>query len=324
MKPDSGRMTAYQTSPPHPLLQLFGRYAVSMVVAAGLVAGGAGPAFAVDTTGTWSGKRSCRQKVGATVNRTQRQYSTMLIMQRGEALSIAIDGAVYCGRMHESDESPPRVTGSAVRCTNDEEAFTGISEVLNLRIRIDEALGTATIRARSIEDARRGARCRYRFSRMSLEFPRIGPPPEQKRCGDEVVNDALNEECDGAATGTPCDGACTSDCTCPSACEPLDVSGHWEGTWASEMTGESGQVVADFSHDGDFVVGAISFPPFNDAVFSPPLVVLSSCAPATFSTGAILGSGIGATLDGVATNTTVTGTWGLSDDSDHGTWHLSR
>ena len=180
MKTQSGRITAYRASPPHPLLHLFGRYAVSMVVAAGLVAGGVGPAFAVDATGIWFGKRSCRQNVGATVKRREPQYSTMLIMQKGEALSIAIDGAVYCGRMHESDESPPRVTGSAVRCTNDEEVFTDISEVLKLRIRVNEALGTATIRARSIEHARRGARCRYRFSRMDLEFPTIGPPPEQK------------------------------------------------------------------------------------------------------------------------------------------------
>ena len=135
---------------------------------------------------------------------------------------------------------------------------------------------------------------------MTLEFPRTGPsPPEQKRCGDEVVND-------------------------PSTCEPLEVTGHWQGTWASEMTGENGQVVADLSHDGHLVVGNISFPPFSDAVFSPPFLMLSSCAPAAFSTGAILGSGIGATLDGIATNTSVTGTWGLSDGSDHGTWNLSR
>jgi hypothetical protein len=93
----------------------------------------------------------------------------------------------------------------------------------------------------TVQDARGGRHCRSRFSRVSLEDPGIRLPTPEEVCGYGVVNDAPNEECDGAATGTPCDGACASDCTCPTACESLDVSGRWEGTWVSEVTGESGR-----------------------------------------------------------------------------------
>jgi hypothetical protein len=297
----------------------------SMAVAAALVAAGAGPALAVDATGTWSGQWSCRQKAGATVIRTGQQAGTMLIAQRGAAVFIAMDGTAYQGRCHDSARNPSRATCSAVRSTTDGQAFTHPAEALTLKIRINDARGTASIRAQStVQNAGGEGHCSYRFSRTSREDPGVGLPPPEEVCGDGVVNDAPNEECDGAATGTPCDGACTAACTCARPCAPLDVSGHWDGTWASEVTGESGQVGADLDHEGDFVFGTISFPPFSDVVYSAPLVVISACAPAEFSTGALLRSGVVGTLDGIATNTSLAGTWRMSDGSDYGTWHMSR
>src|SRR4029453_3552085 len=206
------------------------------------------------------------------------------------------------------------------------EACTPTSGVLDLTIRVNEARGMTKINAEStVRTARAARHCRYRFSRMSREDPDVGPPPEQGgSCGDGVVNDAPNEECDGAATGRPGDGTCTAACTCPRPCAPLDVSGHWEGTWVSEVTGGSGQVAADLSHEGDIVFGTISFPPFRDVVYSAPLVLVRACDPAEFSTGAVLRTGVTGTLDGIATNTSLAGTWGMSDHSDSGTWQLSR
>jgi hypothetical protein len=49
--------------------------------------------------------------------------------------------------------------------------------------------------------------------------------------GSYHIDDAHTEECDGGATGTPCDGACTPACSCPQPCETLDLTGHWEGVW---------------------------------------------------------------------------------------------
>jgi hypothetical protein len=294
----------------------------SMAIAAALVAGGAGPALAIDATGTWSGKWNCLQRTRAGVIRTHQRASTMVVTQRGEALFIEIDGTAYQGRSHDSDRNPTRSTGSAVRCGDDGEACTPTSEVLELTIKVNQARGTAKFNAESTVSARGLPHCRYRFSRTSRADPGAGPPPEA--CGDGVVNDAPDEECDGAATGTPCDGACTAACTCPRPCTPLDVSGHWSGTWVSEVTGESGQVVADLRHEADFAFGRMSFPPFGEAVYSRPLVEIGACAPAEFSTGAVLRSGILGTLEGVATNTSLAGTWRMSDGSNHGTWQLSR
>ena len=90
------------------------------------------------------------------------------------------------------------------------------------------------------------------------------------------------------------------------------------------MTGETGQVVADLAQEGDFVSGLIAFPPFRDAIYSAPFIVMGRCAPAAFSTGALLASGSVGSLDGVATNASLAGHWGISDQSDHGTWQLSR
>lgn len=295
----------------------------SMAVAAALVAAGAGPARAVDATGTWSGQWSCRQKDGARVIRTGQQAGTMLITQRGAAVFIAIDGTAYQGRSQDSERNPSRATCSAVRSTTDGQAHP--AEALTLKIRINDARGMTKIRAQStVQNARGEEHCSYRFSRTSREDPGIGLPPPEEVCGDGIVNDAPSEECDGGATGTPCDGACTAACTCPRPCAPLDVSGHWEGTWVSEVTGDSGPVVANLGHEGDFVLGTISFPPFSDVVYSAPLVVIGACAPAEFSTGAVLRSGVFGTLDGIATNTSLAGTWRMSDRSDHGTWHMSR
>jgi hypothetical protein len=249
----------------------------------------------------------------------------MLITQRGEALFVEIDGTAYQGRSHDSDRNPTRATASVVRCKDDGEACTPTSEVLDLRITINETRGTTKIAAESTVPHTRGARhCRYRFSRTGRADPGVAPPEDEEVCGDGVVNAAPNEECDGAATGTPCDGACTAACTCPRPCTPLDVSGRWNGTWVSEVTGESGEVIADLSQVGEFALGPISFPPFSDVVYSAPLVVVGACAPAAFSTGAVLRSGVVGTLAGIATNASLAGTWGLSDRSDSGTWHISR
>ena len=102
------------------------------------------------------------------------------------------------------------------------------------------------------------------------------------------------------------------------------MTGRWEGAWVSEVTGDSGPVVATLSHYGDIVFGGISFPPFGDENFSPSFLEIRACAPAEFSTGAILPSGIAGRLDGIATATSLAGTWGMSDGSDHGTWSMVR
>jgi hypothetical protein len=296
-----------------------------LVVVAALMAFGAGQALAVDATGTWSGKGTCRQKAKSSVTRTRQRHSTMFVTQRGEALFVEIDGTAYQGLSHDSERNPTRAAGSAVRCRDFDEACTPTSEVLDLKIRVNETRGTTKIGAESTVPHTRHARhCTYRFSRTSREDPGVAPPVGEAFCGDGVVNDALNEECDGTATGTPCDGACTGACTCPRPCAPLDVSGHWDGTWVSEVTGESGEVVADLGQMGEFALGTISFPPFSDAVYSAPLVVVGACAPSEFSTGAALRSGMVGTLEGIATNDSLAGTWGLSDHSDSGTWQLSR
>jgi hypothetical protein len=288
--------------------------------AVAVVVAGATPALALDATGVWSGRWSCRQNAGGAVTSTRESESTMLITHRGELLFLEIDGTRYDCR--DSDTYTTRATGAAVRCTTERGASTRTAEVLDLRIRIHGARGTARISGRStVDDARGRGRCRYRFSRTSRADPGVGP---LRLCGDGNVNDAPNEECDGAATGTPCDGACTSECTCPTSCEHLDVSGHWEGTWVSAVTGESGPVVANLAHEGYLVFGSISFPPFGDQNYSPPFLWVSPCAPAEFSSGAILSSGVGGSLEGVATNSSLAGSWRISDGSDHGTWALSR
>jgi hypothetical protein len=295
-----------------------------IAVATALIATAVGPALAVDATGTWSGTWTCRQTAGARVATMDQRLSTMLITQRGEALFVQIDGTAYQGRSDDSATSPTRATGTAVRCSDDGETCAAASGVLDLRVRINAARGVTKITAEStVPNARGASRCRSRFTRTRCEDPGVAPPAAEV-CGDGIVNNAPNEECDGAATGTPCDGACTSACTCPTACEPLDVTGHWEGTWASDVTGESGPMFGILSHEGTFVFGSISFPPFGDDNFSPPFVRIGECAPAEFSTGAILPSGVVGKLEGVATNTSMAGTWAMSDASDHGTWQMSR
>ena len=160
-------------------------------------------------------------------------------------------------------------------------------DVMHLDISMNDVRGTAKITAAStVPHVHRARHCRYRLVRTSHEDPGVAPPSEP--------------------------------------CTPLDVSGHWAGTWTSDVTGQSGQVVANLSHDGDFVYGTISFPPFDDVAYSPPLVRMGICAPAEFSTEAVLESGVVGTLEGTATNTSLAGTWRLSDDSDHGTWGVSR
>src|SRR5262245_41562357 len=293
----------------------------SMRFAAALVATDADPALAVDATGTWSGSSTCWERSSARVTRTEPHCSTMRITQRGEALFVEIDGMAYRGESRDSNRAGTRARGRAARA----EAVAPPSEVLTLKIRVDAEREMTRINAEStVPNTGGGRRCRYRYSRISPEDPGLGLPPPVESCGDGVVNDAPNEDCDGAATGTPCDGACTSDCRCPASCEPLDVTGSWEGTWVSNVTGESGRVVADLYHNGEFVFGPISFPPFGDENFSPPFLQISPCAPAEFSSGAILKSGIAGLLDGTATNTSMAGTWRMSDRSDSGTWQMSR
>src|SRR5262249_37438094 len=151
---------------------------------------------------------------------------------------IEIDGAAYGGTSRESRRKPTRATGRAVR----RDDATG---VLQLRIDVDEARGTTNLHAEStVSDASGRWHCRYRFARTRGEDPGLeqSPPPQGSFCGDGTVDDARGEECDGSATGTPCDGACTAACTCLQSCAPLDVTGHWQGTWVSEVTGETGQV----------------------------------------------------------------------------------
>src|SRR5262245_41333609 len=241
-----------------------------LAAAAALVAAAADPALAVNATGTWWGDATCR-KASTWITRTEKHRSTMLISQRREALFVEIDGTPYRGESQDSNRRGTRARGRAARYAEGGGALADPSEVLTLRIRVDDARGTTRITAESTaQNVRGGRRCRYRYSRVSRQDPGIGLPPPEAFCGDGIVHDAPNEDCDGAATGTPCDGACTADCTCPTACDLLDVSGHWEGTWASDVTGASGQLVADLSHKGEFVLGGILFPPFGDPQLLPP------------------------------------------------------
>ena len=55
-----------------------------------------------------------------------------------------------------------------------------------------------------------------------------------------------------------------------------------------------------------------------------PCLQIGACAPAGFSTAAILPSGIAGELDGIVTNASMGGIWRMSDGSDSGTWRLSR
>lgn len=300
-----------------------GSIAIATVI---IVAAGAAPVLAVDATGTWSGRSICRQRVGKRITATERRASTMLITQRGHALFIEMDGMAYRGLSRPSGRGPTRER-SAVWSAADGETSSDTSAVVRLRIHIDESRGTSRLAAESsLYDASGRRHCRYRFGRTSREDPGMepSPPPPAAFCGNGVVDRALNEECDGDATGTPCDGACTAACSCSQHCEPLSVTGHWEGTYLSEVTGETGTAVADLSHDGTFVFGTISFPPFRYAIYSGPFIVMGACAPAAFTSGAILRSGNFGSLDGVATNASLAGTWRISDDSDHGTWQLLR
>jgi hypothetical protein len=284
-----------------------------------LVAVSTAPALAVDATGTWSGHSVCRHRAGTAITAMERRSSTMQITQQDDVLFIEIDGTAYSGRSRASGHGATRATGRAARRAGDGE--------LTLRIHIDETRETAHLTGKSsVRDGSGLLRCRYRFGRTSAADPGMGqsPPPASGFCGDGIVDRMLHEECDGAATGTPCDGACTSACSCSQPCDPLSVTGHWEGTYRSDVTGETGVAVADLGHDGAFVFGTISFPPFRYAIYSGPFIVMGACAPATFSSGAILQSGTFGSLDGTATNASLAGTWRISDDSDHGTWQLLR
>src|SRR5262245_52553304 len=73
-----------------------------LAVTAALGAIDAGPALALDATGTWSGTLNCRQKAGARAARADRRDAIMLITQRGEALFVEVDGTAYQGRSHDS------------------------------------------------------------------------------------------------------------------------------------------------------------------------------------------------------------------------------
>jgi hypothetical protein len=284
-----------------------------------LVAASTAPALAVDATGTWSGHSVCRQRAGTAITAMERRSSTMQITQRGDVLFIEIDGTAYSGRSRASGHGATRATGRAARRAGDGE--------LTLRMHIDETRETAHLTAKSsVRDGSGPRHCRYRFGRTSAADPGMAPspPPASGFCGDGIVDRMLHEECDGAATGTPCDGACTAACSCSQPCDPLSVTGHWEGTYRSDVTGETGVAVADLSQNGAFVFGTISFPPFRYAIYSGPFIVMGACAPATFSSGAVLQSGTFGSLDGTATNASLAGTWRISDDSDHGTWQLLR
>jgi hypothetical protein len=268
--------------------------AVAGAVAAAFLVAGAGPALAVDATGTWSGKANCRSQARTGVARTERRDSTLHIAQQGGALFIEMDGTAYRGQSEDSARNPTRARGTAMRCADDGRSCSAISEVLTLEIKVNEVRGTTWIHAASRAAVRGGRLCRYRFHRTNRADPCAGEPPEP-----EVS-------------------------PCPTRCEPLDVSGRWQGTWVSAATGESGPVVADLTHEGDLVFGPISFLPFGDENFSPPFLLISACAPAKFSSGAILPSGIIGLLDGIATNTSLSGTWRMSDGSDSGTWQVTR
>jgi hypothetical protein len=300
-----------------------GSIAIATVI---ILAAGTAPALALDATGTWSGQSICRQRAGKNVTATERRSSTMMISQRAGALFVEIDGTPYRGRSRPSGHGATRAR-SAVSYADDGERPSDTSAVVRLRIHIDESRGMSRLVAESsLHDASGRRHCRYRFERTRREDPGMAPspPPRGAFCGDGVVDRALNEECDGDATGTPCDGACTAACSCSQRCEPLSVTGHWEGTYLSEVTGETGTAVADLSDAGIFIFGTISFPPFRYAIYSGPLVVMGACSPATFSSGAMLASGSFGILDGVATNASMAGSWRISDGSDHGTWQLAR
>lgn len=300
-----------------------GSIAIAAVI---ILAAGTTPALAIDATGTWSGQSICRQRAGKRITATERRSSTILITQRAETLFIEMDGTPYRGRSRPSGHGTTRAR-SALSYAADGERPSNTSEVVRLRIHIDEGRGMSRLAAESsLHDASGRRHCRYRFDRTSREDPGMAPspPPRGAFCGDGVVDRALDEECDGDATGTPCDGACTAACSCSQPCEPLSVTGHWEGTYLSEVTGETGSAVADLSDAGAFVFGTISFPPFRYAIYSGPFIVMGPCSPATFSSGAMLASGSFGILDGLATNASLSGTWRISDGSDHGTWQLVR
>jgi hypothetical protein len=265
---------------------------VAGAVAAALLVAGPGPALAVDATGTWSGTANCRQQANAGMTTTERRDTTLRITQRGAALFIEMDGTAYWGQSEDSARNPTRARGTAVRCTDDGRSCTATSEVLTLAIKVNEARGTTRINAASKATVRGGRHCRYRFHRTNRADPCVGQPPEPEASA------------------------------CPTTCEPLDASGHWEGTWVSAVTGESGPVVADLSHKADVVFGPISFPPFGDENFIPPFLLISACAPAKLSSGTFLPSGLVGLLDGIATNTSMAGTWRMSDGSDNGTWQM--
>src|SRR4029450_10376534 len=144
---------------------LAGAPALSVAVAVGVVAGAA-PAFAVDATGTWSGRSICRQRSGTGVGGAIRRDSTLLITQRDEALFIEIDGAAYGGTSRESRRKPTHATGRAVR---GDDAAGG---VLECRMDVDEARGTTSLNAESpVHDASGRWHCRYRFARTSRDDP---------------------------------------------------------------------------------------------------------------------------------------------------------
>src|SRR5262245_20249584 len=300
-----------------------GSIAIAAVIS---LAAGTAPALALDATGTWSGQSICRQRAAKGITTMERRSSTMMITQRAGTLFVEIDGTPYRGRSRPSGHGATRARG-AVSYADEGERPSDTSAVVRLRIHIDESRGMSRLVAESsLHDASGRRHCRYRFERTRREDPGMAPspPPRGAFCGDGVVDRALNEECDGDATGTSCDGACTAACSCSQPCELLSVTGHWEGTYLSEVTGETGTAVADLSDAGIFIFGTISFPPFRYAVYSGPLVVMGACSPATFTSGAMLASGSFGILDGIATNASMAGSWRISDGSDHGTWQLFR
>jgi hypothetical protein len=118
---------------------------VGTVAVASLVVAAAGSALAADATGTLSGKSTCWQKGRA----REQRGSTMLISQRGEALFVEIDGTAYRGESHDSNRGGTRARGSAARCTEGGEGFHDPSEVLTLKVNVDEVRGTTRITAES-------------------------------------------------------------------------------------------------------------------------------------------------------------------------------
>src|SRR5262249_3730531 len=170
------------------------------IAAVTLAAAGATPALAVDATGTWSGRSACRHGAATTTTATERRASTMQITQRGDVLFIESDGTAYRGRSHTSGHGARRALGRAARRTGDGH--------LKLGSRVGGPGGRATVIAKAgVRDGSGLRRCRSRSGRTSAVDPGMAPspPPRGAFCGDGVVDRALNEECDGDATGTPCD-----------------------------------------------------------------------------------------------------------------------